>query len=57
MLSFAFVGAAFEAKPIVVRRAGSMAGVKIIGKPSEGIGRPIRVKKPTARPKTVVGTV
>ena len=57
MLSFAFAGAAFEAKPIVVRRAGSMAGAKIIARPNADIGRPIRVKKPTARPKTVVGTV
>jgi hypothetical protein len=34
-----------------------MAGVKIIARPSEGIGRPKRVKKPTAWPKIVVGRV
>jgi hypothetical protein len=42
---------------IVVTHAGCMAGVKIIARPSEGIGRPKRVKKPTAWPKIVVGRV
>jgi len=56
MWSFAFAGAAFVARPIVAPHAGCMAGVKIIVRPSEGIGRLTRVKKPTARPKTVVVT-
>ena len=57
MLSFAFAGAAFGARPIVVTPAACMAGVKIIAKPSEGIGRPKRAKKPTVWPKIVVGRV
>ncbi|MBW2635040.1 MAG: hypothetical protein JRE14_13125 [Deltaproteobacteria bacterium] len=54
---FAFAGAVFAARSIVVIPAGCMAGVKIIVRPSEGIGRPKRVKKPTAWPKIVVGMV
>jgi len=54
MLSFAFVGAAFEARLIVVTPVGCMADVKIIVKPSENIGRPKKAKKITARLKTVV---
>ncbi len=56
MLSFVFAVAAFGARPIVAPPAVCMAGVKIIVRPSEGIGRPKRVKKPTARPKTAVDT-
>ena len=56
MLSFAFVGAAFEARLIVVTPVGCMADVKIIVKPSENIGRPKKAKKITAKPKIVVGT-
>jgi hypothetical protein len=54
---FVFAGAAFAARPIVVTPVGCMASVKIIARPSEGIGRPKRVKKPTAWPKTVVDRV
>ena len=53
----AFAGVAFVARPIVVPPAVCMAGVKIIARPSEGIGRPKRAKKPTARQKTAVATV
>jgi hypothetical protein len=57
MLSFVFAVAAFGGRPIVAPPAGCMAGVKIIARPSEGIGGPKRVKKPIARQKTVVVTV
>lgn len=57
MLSFVFAGAAFVARPIVAPPAGCMAGAEIIARPSEGTGRPKRVKKPTVRPKTAVDTV
>ena len=50
---FAFAGAASAARLIVALPAGCMAGVKIIARPSEGIGRPKRVKEPTAWLKTV----
>jgi hypothetical protein len=56
MLSFVFAVAAFGARPIVVTPVGCMAGVKIIARPSEGTGRPKRVKKPTVQPKIVVDT-
>jgi hypothetical protein len=54
---FVFVVAAFGARPIVVKPVGCVAGVKLIARPSEDIGRPKRVKKLTARQKTVVDTV
>lgn len=57
MLFSAFAGVAFAARPIVAPPAVCMAGVKIIARPSEGIGRPKRAKKPTARQKTAVATV
>jgi len=57
MSFFAFAGAAFAARPIVVIPAGCMADAKIIARPSEGIGRPKRAKRPTAWPKIVVGRV
>ena len=57
MLPFAFVGTAFEARPTVVMSAVCMAGAKIIVRPNADIGRLKKEKKPTVRPKTVVGTV
>ena len=57
MLFSAFAGVAFGARPIVAPPAGCMAGAKVIARPSEGIGRPKRVKKPTVKQKTVADTV
>jgi hypothetical protein len=57
MSHFVFAGAAFGVRLTVVTRVGCTVGAKIIARPSADIGRPKRVKKPTARPKTVVGTV
>ena len=56
-MPFAFVGTAFEARPTVVMSAVCMAGAKIIVRPNADIGRLKKEKKPTVRPKTVVGTV
>ena len=57
ILFSAFAGAAFGARLTVVTHAGCMAGAKTIARPNADIGRPKKAKRPTARPKTVVGTV
>ena len=56
MWRFAFVGVAFGARLTVPTSVASPANEKIIAKLKENIGRPKRVKKTTARPKTVVDT-
>jgi hypothetical protein len=39
-----------------VIHAGSRENEKITVKPKDGIAKPIKVKKPIAKPKIVVGT-
>jgi hypothetical protein len=55
MSHFTFVGVAFGAKFTVPASVGSPADAKIIARPREDIGRPKKGKKPTAKPKIVVG--
>ena len=56
MSCFAFVGVAFGARLTVPTSVGFRANEKIIAKPKENTGKPKKAKKPTAKPKIVVGT-